>query len=178
METLQLLDISSFHKVKPLVFSLPAGDSGGSSQRARRRTGPLSIPPLLLPERFVGSPAASKKAAAGPSWPGFELSRRQSLKRVRSVVPCGGLEVPAHVRGVRSGWLEVPAHAREASNGGSGEAFVCWVAPDLVFFHAVGRSIWVQQHCGVGSCMAVTSWCGGVSPFCSSINAVTLQLFR
>ena len=73
------------------------------------------------------------------------------------MVLCGGLDVPAHERDVLSGGLEVPAHAREASNGGSGEAFVCWVAPDLVFFHAVGRSIWVQQHCGVGSCTAVAS---------------------
>ena len=68
----------------------------------------------------------------------FLLPRRQSLKRVRSVVPCGGLEVPAHERGVLSGGLEVPAHARVASNGGSGEAPARWVAPDLVFFMPSG----------------------------------------
>ena len=49
-------------------------------------------------------------------------------------MPCGGLEVPAHERGVLSGGLEVPVHARVASNDGSGEAPACWVAPDLVFF--------------------------------------------
>ena len=68
----------------------------------------------------------------------FLLTRRQSLKRVRSVVPCGGLEVPAHERGVLSGGLEILAHAREASNGGSGEAPAHWVAPDLVFFMPSG----------------------------------------
>ena len=47
----------------------------------------------------------------------------------------------------------------------------------LGVFHAVGRSVWVQQHCGVGSCTAVASWCGGVCPFYSSTNTGTLQLF-
>jgi len=102
----------------------------------------------------------------------FLLPRRQFLKRVRSVVSCGGFEVSAHEGGVLSGGLEVPAHARVASNGGSGEAPVRWVAPDLVFFMPL------QQHYGVGSCMVVVFWCGGVFPFCSSINAGTLQLFR
>ena len=84
----------------------------------------------------------------------FLLPRRQSLKRVRSVVPCGGLEVPAHERGVLSGGLEVPAHASVTFNGGSGDALARWVAPDLVFFML---SVWVQQHCGVESCTAVAS---------------------
>ena len=47
------------------------------------------------------------------------------------MVPCGGLEVPAHERGMLSGGLEVPAHARVASNGGSGEAPVRWVCSGL-----------------------------------------------
>jgi len=47
------------------------------------------------------------------------------------VVPCGGLEVPAHKRGVLSGGLEGPAHARVASNGGSGEDPVRWVCSGL-----------------------------------------------
>ena len=54
------------------------------------------------------------------------------------MVPCGGLEVPAHERGVLSGGLEVPAHARVASNGGSGESLARWVALDLVFFMPSG----------------------------------------
>ena len=54
------------------------------------------------------------------------------------MVPCGGLEVPVHERGVLSGGLEVPAHEREASNGGSDEASARWVAPDLVFFKPSG----------------------------------------
>jgi hypothetical protein len=44
-----------------------------------------------------------------------------------------GLKVPAHKRDMLSGGLEVPPHAREASNNGSGETPVCWVASDYVF---------------------------------------------
>ena len=70
----------------------------------------------------------------------FLLPRRQSLKRVRSVVPCGGLEVSAHERGVLSGGLEVPAHTSDVQ-------WRKWRGPralgcsGLGVFHAVGRSV-------------------------------------
>jgi len=79
----------------------------------------------------------------------------------------------------RAEWRVGGPRARE-----SGVQWRKWRGPralgcsGLGVFHAVGRSVWVQQHCGVGSCTAVAFWCGGVCPFCSSINAGTLQLFR
>ena len=77
------------------------------------------------PTRLNNSPCrGSELGACIEEVPGTSLflSRQQFLKRVRSVVPCGGLKVPAHERGVLSGGLEVPAHASVASNGESGEA--------------------------------------------------------
>jgi hypothetical protein len=61
-----------------------------------------------------------------------------------------------------SGGLEVSAHAWEASNGGSSETPTRWVASDLVFFHVVRLSAWVQQHCSIRSYMSVALsvwWC-------------------
>ena len=58
------------------------------------------------------------------------------------MVPCGGLEIPAHERGVLSGGLEVPAHARVASNDGSGEARTLGCS-GLGVFRAVGQLVLV-----------------------------------
>ena len=106
----------------------------------------------------------------------FLLPRRQFLRRVRCVVPCGGLEVPAHGRGVLSGGSGPRARERgvQRRKWRGPRALSC---SGLGVFLVVGRLSWVQQHCGVGSCTAVASWCDGVCPFCSSINAGTLQWF-
>jgi len=104
----------------------------------------------------------------------FLLSRRQSLKRVRSVVPCGGLEVPAHERGVLSGGLEVPAHARVASNGGSGEAPARWVAPDLVFFMPSGGRFGCSSTAVLGP---ARQWPPGVVVSAPSAPLSTLEHF-
>lgn len=104
----------------------------------------------------------------------FLLPRRQSLKRVRSVVPCGGLEVPAHERGVLSGGLEVPAHARVASNGGSGEAPARWVAPDLVFFMPSGGRFGCSSTAALGP---ARQWPPGVVVSAPSAPLSTLEHF-
>ena len=104
----------------------------------------------------------------------FLLSRRQFLKRVRSVVPCGGLEVPAHERGVLSGGLEVPAHARVASNGGSGEASARWVAPDLVFFMPSGGRFGCSSTAALGP---TRQWPPGVVVSAPSTSLSTLEHF-
>ena len=105
----------------------------------------------------------------------FLLPRRQSLKQVRSVVPCGGLEVPAHERGMLSGGLEVPTHAREASNGGSGEASARWVAPDLVFFMLSGDRFECSSTAALGP---VQQWPPNVAVPAPSAPLSTLEPFR
>jgi hypothetical protein len=49
----------------------------------------------------------------------------------------GGLEVPAHVRGVQQRKWRGP------------RVLVCF---GLGVFRVAGRSVWVQQHYGIGSC--------------------------
>jgi hypothetical protein len=64
-------------------------------------------------------------------------------------------------RGVLSGRLAVPTHAREASNGGSGEASVRWVASDWVFSHAADGRLGCSSTAVLGPARWWPSRCGG-----------------
>jgi hypothetical protein len=95
----------------------------------------------------------------------------------RGAVQRGWRSLRTRERGMLSCGLEVPAHTCDAQRRKwrGPRALGCF---GLGVLHVVGRSAWVQQHCGGGSCTAVTlsvRWCLLLS---SSISGGSLQWCR